>query len=418
MFKGLTDKVFVGRLFIDCVGVKCLSMKKLILPKSYVPEDLSKPAFVYFSVYNDLTGRMVRFRKYHGFAKCKTNTERKTHASKLCKYYKDKLLNGWNPFFNNEVVYTDNVDYQRSNISKKGRKKYSVAYYMNAFLEARKHYLAKSTYQNYQTKFRRFENYLAKRKYNEIDVSGITEKIVKDFFDNLVNEEKHGKTLNLYIIVLNALWKYIQKQRKFLHNPFLDITKFPENSIPQRPIKKGIITELKNELQTNYPNVWLAAQFEYYCFARPKEIRFMQIKHLDLYDGYLTLYGDITKSGKSRTVQIPDNFLRRLLIDYKLREYPDSYYIITKQNEPGPYPVGKNYLSRKFNEVRKKLNLPMEVKLYNFQHTAAVNAIKSGANIKEIQHQKGHSSLSITEQYLKGMIGEESDFFRNGMPDI
>ena len=40
------------------------------------------------------------------------------------------------------------------------------------------------------------------------------------------------------------------------------------------------------------------------------------------------------------------------------------------------------------------------------------------ADIKEIQHQMGHSSVAITDEYLKSMVGWESEFFKKKMPEL
>ena len=64
------------------------------------------------------------------------------------------------------------------------------------------------------------------------------------------------------------------------------------------------------------------------------------------------------------------------------------------------------------------MNIPKDYKFYGFKHTGAVAALKAGANIKDIQHQMGHSSIDITDEYLKSMVGYESEFFKRQMPAL
>lgn len=100
---------------------------------------------------------------------------------------------------------------------------------------------------------------------------------------------------------------------------------------------------LKVELEETDPQLWLAAQFMFYCFIRPKELRFMKIKHLDLFEGRITLYADITKPNKTRIVDIQKTFLNKLISQYKLHKYNEEDYVFTILKEPGETPVGKNY---------------------------------------------------------------------------
>ncbi len=377
--------------------------------------------FVFFSVYDEFTGKMRRFRKKEGFAACKTDQQRARNAARLKKKYTDKLMAGWNPLINDkEVIWEDHLAY--ADIKKHlpmQRSKRTIPFYMAAFLKDAEKRLAKGTYDDYKSKFRIFRKYLDLTKTDAIDVSVFTEEQAKGFIDFLINKKKlSGKTINQYIILVRQLWKFAGGSRKFLGNPFSNIPKMKENSTPQVPLKRGVIQLLKAELEATDRQLWLAAQFMYYCFIRPKELRFMQIKHLDLYEGRITLYSNITKTGKSRTVDVHSDFLSRLFNDYQLHQFPEDFYVFSLAGQPGPKPVGKNYFWNHFNKVRKRLNLPREYKFYSFKHTGAVAALKAGADIKEIQHQMGHSSVAITDEYLKSMVGYESDFFRKKMPEL
>ncbi len=399
-----------------------MKRKEIILPKIYRPKSgRYADWFVYFSVYDEFTGKMRRFRKSEGFKKCNSEKECLANARRLQVKYTRLLRRGWSPFENKKVIWTDTLAYQEVAKGRKPirRSKKNIPYFLSEFLRKITPGLTHGSMQKFQSELRIFKNWLSDNNLADIDISFFSQKEAVRFFDYLKNTRKlSGKSMNNYLLVLRRVWAFAREQRSLLPCPWDAIKKFKERTSPQRPLKKGVIMLLKKELSENDPQLWLMAQFQYYCFIRPKELRFMKIKHLDLMDCHVTLYGDITKPGKTRTVDIPYDFCERLINDYNLNQYPENYYVFSTAGTPGPKHVGKNYFWYHYNKVRSRLGLPKDFKLYAFKHTGAVVALRAGADIKEIQHQMGHSSVAITDEYLKSMVGYESEFFRKKMPEI
>ncbi len=395
--------------------------KEIILPQIHKPDNQSITGwYVYFSVYNDFTEKMKRFRKTDGFSECTTFKECSLLATRLKYKYTKKLKSGWTPFYADEVIWSDNLIYnqQAKTLKRVRRTKRTVHYFSSLFLENNKAAWSKGSYDKFRSELRIFQRWLVEQKLDNLDVSEFTEENAKAFFKNLDDIGRTGNTKNSYLLTIKAVWKLIIKKHRFIQDPFTDIPKYPKSTIPQRPIKRGIIGILKNDLEKTDPQLWLAAQFMYYCFIRPREMRYMRIMNLDLYDGKITLQSTITKANKTRTVEISDAFLSILINKYKLNTFPENFYIFTLEGKPGEKHVGKNYFWSRFDAVRTRLNIPKDYKFYGFKHTGAVAALKAGANIKDIQHQMGHSSIEITDEYLKSMVGYESEFFRKQMPTL
>lgn len=395
---------------------------EIILPKIYrAPGADFGHWFVYFSVRNPLTGKLKRYRKFAGFAACTNKDQAERNAKALKLHFTRKLKNGWLPDNEKGVIYHDNLVYQEiaRQVNPIRQTKRSVRYYSNLFLERMKLTVSKGTFQKYQSELRILDTFLLMQKLHETDISTITKKIAIDFFRYLdTTRQLSGQTKNQYLETLRRVWKLARKDRKLLADIWIDIPSFPAKSTPQIPLKRGVLALLRTELENSNPQLWLAAQFMYYCFIRPKELRFLQIKHIDFYEGRITLSNGITKSGNTRIVEINEMFLEKLFKQYNLHKYPESFYVFSLKGEPGEKPVSKNHLWRAYDRVRTKLNIPKDYKLYGFKHTGAVQALKAGADIKEIQHQMGHSSVQITDEYLKSMVGYESEFFKKRMPEL
>ncbi len=402
--------------------LETMRQKQIILPKIYQPSnDSIEGWFVYFTIFNEYKNKMQRFKRSQGFKACTTVEQCKKNATALKYKYTTKLKNGWTPFNDKSVIWSDNLVYNE--ISKKHKAirktKRNIPYFLSEYLERNKNVWAKGSYDKRRSELRIFKKWLEIKKLDRIDISEFTQQNANQFFEYLLEKRKlRGQTLNNYALCLKAVWKIVKKKYPLIKDLWAEIPKYSKRTIPQRPLNRGIIGVLKNELEKSDPQLWLAAQFMYYCFIRPKELRFMQIKHINLFDGKITLYADITKAGKSRIVEIDNDFLALLWSKYELNKYPLDYYIFTTKRKPGLKPIGKNYFWTRFDAARKRLNIPMDYKFYGFKHTGAVAALKAGADIKDIQHQMGHSSIEITDEYLKSMVGYESEFFKKKMPGI
>ena len=397
-----------------------MEKKYCILPKIYKPSGSENGQwFVFYSIRDDYSGKLKRFRVYEGFAACKSVEEKEQNARKLKNRLTEKLKRGWSPFNDKSVIF-ENTSALPGVERKPGRPpKKTISTYSAQFLLEKETKRSKGTWQKYQSELRIFDKWLEIKNLDKVDISYFNKENAFEFINYLADKRNlSGKTKNNYLLTLAQLWKFVEKQRKMLENPWLEIDKFQEYITPQRPLNQATISILKKHLEKNDPQLWLVAQFMYYCFIRPKELRFLKIKHLELYEGKVSLNSDITKAGKPRVVDVDLGFLGRLFEDYKLNSYDPELYVFTKKGEPGPVPVSKNYFWKQFDKARKQLSLPRHYKFYGFKHTGAVVALRNGANIKEIQHQMGHSSIAITDEYLKSMVGYESEFFKKKMPTI
>ena len=112
--------------------------KEIILPKIYEPSNGSLIGwFVYFSVSNHVTSKMQRIRRYEGFTKCKSIEECRINAKRLVDEFTTKLNNGWTPWKDKHVIWSDNLVY--SDIAKQRkplrRTKKTIPYWCSVFLD-------------------------------------------------------------------------------------------------------------------------------------------------------------------------------------------------------------------------------------------------------------------------------------------
>ena len=384
--------------------------------------DLNKQWFVYYSYRNPKSGKMVRFRTSEGFSTLSNASARRKKALQLKDKLTYKLRNGYNPFADDtEVIYSDNLKYdliaKENGRLRKNNK--TMNYYMSEFLQEKKPNIRISTYHTYNSKFRIMEQFLLQNKINDNDISEFTDNTARKFVAYLFEKRKiKNKMANQYLLLFKMFFKHIIKRKIININPFEDIQPYKTTSIPAKYFQLPTLEMVKEAFLKHDPQMWTIAQFEFYCMIRPIELRKLQIKYIDIFEASITIPAHIAKNGTQRTVVIPEPLHKYLRDTINLLQYPENYFIISKNKQPDKDPVGKNYMWNHFDKIRKLINLPRDYKLYSFKHTGNVMAVKAGIGLKELQMQNGHHSLDQLNAYLRQMIGTESEALRTKGPII
>lgn len=399
-----------------------MEKKLIIMPKlNNCSGNLKKQWFVYFSVRNPKTGKMQRFRSYDGFTGL-SELEKLEHGRKLIEEYSIKLRSGWTPFKDNLIIYEDHVDYKtqaeiyRSKRASNNSLRVIVSRFMADITPA--HSL--STIQTYCSKLRIFTLWTEKYGYTDNDISSYSNPLLQEFFRYLINDKKlSGISIKKYRELLTYFFNFCITRKYVKTNPVFNIprcTRITDKA--PRPILKEDIDLFKRELSKD-PELWLAIQLEYYCALRPgHEIREMRIKDIDLIEGRIRVDRNRAKNRQERLITVPRQLVLQLREDYRLQEYDREFYVFGRHGKPGPDCMAKNKLGRKFNAVRKKLNMPLEYKLYSWKHTGAILADEANIPLKDISYHLGHSSLSATDFYFRNKKVQTSVAIRDHFPTL
>jgi len=367
--------------------------------------DLTKKWFVEFYVRNPRTGFMERQRKSKGINKFHKLKDRQAAAEKIRQHWSDKLKAGWTPFTDELIIYDDNLEYQtfikkyRTSKSKNG----TFRYFASQYLDTIQSEVEDNTISTYRSKLRMFDAWLEDHQISDADISVINQPLVEKFMLFIINDLKRSKsTVDNYRILLDAVFKFVRKKRKLFPNPCIDLpgTKRVNDSAAE-PIHEEDISIFKEAISKSDPQLWLAICFEHYCFLRPrKELRLLKISDIDFGRGAIKVRYEIAKTD-SRIVNIPLVFLRLIRETYQLHTYPRDYYVIGPNGKPVPTHLSINNLSNRFVSFRRKLNMPEMYKFYSWKHTGNIRADDAGIPREETQAQNGHTSLVITEGYMR-----------------
>jgi integrase len=84
--------------------------------------------------------------------------------------------------------------------------------------------------------------------------------------------------------------------------------------------------------------------------------------------------------------------------------YAPHDYVFGAGGEPGPAPRGKKYFYKKMRKVLGQVGLADQgYDLYGMKHSGNIQLWLATKDLRAIQKQNGHSTMSMSETYLRGL---------------
>lgn len=357
-----------------------------------------KVNYVYYRYRHPITGKMVPFKFYKGLNNIPQDIV-KERAKRLINSLTTSLQSGFNPFddiySNEELSLFDSKD--------------NWLNCLDDFLTfKRTENLEEDSLKAYRFKIEKFIKYLKLKNWEKLHVSLFSYDHAVEFFNWLSeNGCQSSKTLKEYKSLLGQASKHLKKRKLINENVFELLPNYKYEAQKPKLFTDEEILKIKDYCLKNEKDVqlWTIMQFIFYCFFRPhKEVRLMRVKQIDFKNSLLWAKPESAKNNKRKAVIIPDHFLYYLK-HQGYENYPPDYYMFTINGHPGTTPLGKNYITKHYNIVRKLYNI--DTYLYAAKHTGNRKLKDNKADIIDIMKQNRHSNLNQTWQYLKSL---EDDF--------
>lgn len=230
-----------------------------------------------------------------------------------------------------------------------------------------------------------------------------------------------NKTYNNYLIYLKAFFNWLVAQEiiKPKKNPLKsEKKKKAARSAQHRPYTNDQLRAILSSCdKRGLTQLKLYLQFLYYSFARPRsEVRLLRV--VDLQRSTIWIRPAQDKGRVGRHVDIPPA-LEEIIKAHGLRKLPPSYYIFGQGGVPGPEPSPRTSLFTLFKTVLKDLQLDNQnYDLYGFKHTGNINLYLATLDMYAVMKQNGHTSLSMTEQYLRDLGVLQNKTVMNQFPTM
>lgn len=164
-----------------------------------------------------------------------------------------------------------------------------------------------------------------------------------------------------------------------------------------------------------WPKRYMLVDLALYTGLRVSEITNLRIKHLHVNaeDSYLAVING--KGKKHRTVYVDDALADHLreYLDLKQKSWQeptDSDAVFLSKSDGHSYTVMA--LQKSFKRAIQAAGLNAEFSIHSARHTYATFLLHDTQNIRYVQRQLGHSSLSVTEVYAD-ILPEENGKLAN-----
>lgn len=259
-----------------------------------------------------------------------------------------------------------------------------------------------------QQAYRSFGNLLFewadREKVSAKFITKFTKQDCYGFLDWLLQEKKYAnKSRNNIHIFLNASLNLLVERGFISKNPAKGIPKLKTVSTRHLAYNEEQKRILENYLKSEHPDLYNFTRFVYFGFLRPVEICRLKIRHIDKRQKIILVRSNLSKNKQQLPVVINPQWWK-IIEGMKLEQYPDSYFIFSKGLKPGPKELIRNRVSEMHSLALQATDLNNgELDLYSWKHTGNCNAYLAGVGIKALQEQNRHSSLEMTEKYLRAL---------------
>ena len=287
------------------------------------------------------------------------------------------------------------------------------------FLEhGRRRRLKENTLRDYERTLREFFTFL-KQNYPDVkEMTEVTRDTVLSYEKYLTTKRDCRKNIlsrgrrMKYLSSLKAFFLYLQKEEKIYRNPAVNIA-FPREK--KRIIKDVLTIEEMDRLLKLCSGHSMRSlrdravlELLYSTGIRADELCNIEICDLDLDEKILFVRKG--KLGNQRIIPFGES-AKYWILRYLEKVRPLIQEIDNNSTVPGTgellfvsfrgRKLNPDILCRIVNKCAKTAGIEKNVTTHTFRHSCATHMLKGRADIRYVQRQLGHRSISTTEKYLK-----------------
>jgi len=359
----------------------------------------------------------------------KDHKEKGYKASVLLLSIKNDLKNGYDP--NNTEAF----------IAKTIQENITLTDAVQKYLEEIKTYVRPKTYDSYESKLR----YLIE-SYPNKQVKNFTPTDIEKHIHSKIHSLKPAKIfLNNKSIELNKVIQWTAntvRTGKGVFRAFFNWcikNKYyngdnPASKMESKKIRSEVVAKDRNIPFTKEDAVKVMEYLNkhdkniaFYCriinstCLRPGEISQLRMKDIDFENNQITIPLNVTKNTKKTTVDriaIEPNLLKEFK-KLDVERFTKNHFLTSISDTIiGPTAITSNNAYKRLIKALKALKLHEKgYSLYSFKHYSNIQRLNNGWTLSEIMKANRHSSISMTEKYLKH-ITRDIDISKKEVPSI
>ncbi len=360
---------------------------------------------------NPATLELERIRKTFKLNRIKDLGERKKKADEIIQTINSLLDLGWNSFQSPE----DNLKVAGiANIP--GAEPPPVVTVVSALeraLKIRTLGVALRTASTYRSFVKSLSKWLAENNLTALPIADFTSEHFMEYLFAKSGAGHGNRNLNDHTNFFKTTFEVIRKKLKLISdNPVSEIDYLPESESKLfEPLTDAEIQKIVPALVAYSPRYYLFTRFIPHQYIRPWHIARLKASDIVYTKDYISVSGDSTKNKKNRQKQLMSS-IKDMLIEMQYNTLPGDYYLFGKNFEPSPQ-LYKS-LSIRAAEIWKEIvidGLGINKKMYALKHTSSQYFVNENdnADLKFLQQQMEHHSLTQTEIYLQDKVFKKID---------
>lgn len=370
-------------------------------PQIYSNEDIKTRTFIYF-YYNG-----KRYKFYNGnklnlpiFPNHSKNLkERNTLLSQLQYEFRKALSNEWNPDVvgkKKEVITTQSAFSEI--LTEKLNSPYSKFY--------------KRDLEKLSEQFLGFLSPLVR----ETNLINIPQSVIELFLNQFKSTGRHYMNKRR---LLSIFFSEFVRKEYLDKNPIAKTSKQKVKAKLHEIYSEKQLKDVLEFLKADYFNLYLCALITYGCLLRPhQEVRYLKRKHISDDFSEIHLSGNENKSGKVRTVYIPNYLQEELKNRLQNIEDLDTNIFTLDKHLAFNDDYFKTQWSRAKTQMLKENLILKNQTLYSFRHTAVVNVYRKTKDLHIIQQLLQHSNMIVTLNYLRGLGEINNEDLKECLPEL
>ncbi|WP_028295405.1 tyrosine-type recombinase/integrase [Olivibacter sitiensis] len=342
--------------------------------------------------------------------------EREKEIQAMLKFLKKELEQGFNPFFPDiEERYENAIQEKKQSIVKAEREMsgWDLLTGLEKFTaDCRARNLAERTVSTYESFINNIKEWIEANEKVDMRVCEATLSDMLEFLDTYYDEEGWSpRTYNNHAKFLVTLFGRLKKLEK-RENPDIeyridlsDIELKKDRAEKNRYYTPAVAERVKKELEKD-SDLYNYVKWIFYSCMRPREIRLLQVKHIDLNARQIKAIAPTAKTG-DRYVPISDE-LMELIQSMSLTELPLNFYVFGRGNKPSEFKTNKDGFSVRYKPIKDQLGLDNKYTLYGWKHTRVVNLLMAGFSDQEVMTLTGHTDYQSFMAYKRELMVDSS----------
>lgn len=245
---------------------------------------------------------------------------------------------------------------------------------------------------------------------DHIAIYNIDEKFIKkidislmhDYLEYIKELNQSSNTLRRKIYSLKSFYKFLFNTIKVIDNDPTKLLGVPKENVKNiEYITKSEMIQILYEVHSKNPHrdKLILSLFLYYGI-RVTELRNIMLKDIDMDNDYIEIRGK-----KSRILPLNEHckYLIKLYMEERKKiflthpEGDNRYLFISIRGNQ----MSRRTINYAVESHLKKININKNITPNHLRHTAAMNLVKEGLNVNELQGMLGNKSKSFTRRYKK-----------------